>query len=195
LGLNVWQAYQAQDAAQTRQTLTTVRAELHATHEQLQRATRVTDLRGQAYTPAMLAQALFPPASTRTWGYRQPDAPPSPRLILPLHFTPGSATIPPQDHADLERLGRVLTEPQYADYQIQLDGHTDSLEAPQESVVPSRERAEHVKQYLVEHFDIAPERLLVQGDGISQPRATNTTVEGRSRNRRVEVVNLGRPQR
>jgi len=32
----------------------------------------------------------------------------------------------------------------------------------------------------VEHFSIAPERLLVHGEGASQPRAPNTTPEGQS---------------
>ena len=189
LGLNGWQAYQVYEGAQTRQALATVRAELQAAHAQLRQATRVTDLRQQAYTPMLLAQALFPPAATRSWGSEQPAAPSPARVILPLHFAPGSAAISPASQADLERLGRVLIERQDADYRIQLEGHADSLEAPQEAV--ARARAERVKQYLEQHFPIAPERLLVQSAGASQPHATNTTVEGRSQNRRVEVVNLG----
>jgi outer membrane protein OmpA-like peptidoglycan-associated protein len=51
--------------------------------------------------------------------------------------------------------------------------------------------AEHVKQYLMRHFGIAPQRLLVQSAGASQPHATNTCVEGQSQNRRVETVYLG----
>jgi outer membrane protein OmpA-like peptidoglycan-associated protein len=191
LGLNGWQAYQVREGAQTRQALATVQAELQAAHAQLQQATRVTDLRQQAYTPMLLAQALFSPAATRSWGPEQPAAPSPARVILPLHFAPGSAAISPASQADLEQLGRVLTERSYADYRIQLEGHADSLEAPQEAVALARARAEHVKQYLVQHFAIAHQRLLVQSAGASQPRATNTTVEGRSQNRRVEVVNLG----
>jgi outer membrane protein OmpA-like peptidoglycan-associated protein len=55
----------------------------------------------------------------------------------------------------------------------------------------AQERAENVKRYLVEHFAIVLERLLVQGYGASQPRVTNTSPEGREQNRRVEVVPLG----
>jgi OOP family OmpA-OmpF porin len=191
LGLNGWQAYQVHEGAQTRQALATVQAELKATHAQLLQATQVIDLRQEAYTPMLLAQALFPPAVTRTWAPKQPAAPSPARVILPLHFAPGSAATSPASQADLESLGRVLTERPDADYRIQLEGHADSLEAPQEAVALARARAEHVKQYLVQRFAIAPQRLLVQSAGASQPRATNTTVEGRSQNRRVEVVNLG----
>jgi outer membrane protein OmpA-like peptidoglycan-associated protein len=191
LGLNGWQAYQVHEGAQTRRALATVQAELQAVHAQLRQATRVTDLRQQAYTPTLLAQALFP-AATRSWGPEQPASPSPARVILPLYFAPGSAVISPASQGDLEWLGRVLTEPQYAGYRIQLEGHADGMEAPQEAVALAQARAEHVKQCLVQHFAVAPERLLVQGAGASQPHATNTTVERRSQNRRVEVANLGR---
>jgi len=50
----------------------------------------------------------------------------------------------------------------------------------------------NIKTYLVQHFHLAPERILAVGYGSSRPIASNDTPEGRSQNRRVEVVNLGR---
>jgi OOP family OmpA-OmpF porin len=56
----------------------------------------------------------------------------------------------------------------------------------------SEKRAESIKRYLVQRFEIVPDRLVVKGYGKNQPRTTNETSEGRSQNRRVEVVNLGK---
>jgi outer membrane protein OmpA-like peptidoglycan-associated protein len=45
-----------------------------------------------------------------------------------------------------------------------------------------------VKNELVEHYGIAPERLTTGGFGASSPVDTNETLEGRARNRRVELI-------
>ena len=52
-------------------------------------------------------------------------------------------------------------------------------------------RAEAVVQYLINRFGIEPERLDAVGFGEHKPLADNTTEEGRSKNRRVEIVNVG----
>ena len=65
------------------------------------------------------------------------------------------------------------------------------LGAAQRNQILSEKRVQSIKQYLVQRFQIAPERLHAIGYGASRPIAPNTTPEGRSQNRRVEVVNLG----
>jgi len=45
-----------------------------------------------------------------------------------------------------------------------------------------------VKQALVDRYHIAPERLSTNGFGASRPIETNDTLEGRARNRRVELT-------
>lgn len=55
----------------------------------------------------------------------------------------------------------------------------------------SERRVQSMKDYLIQHFHIAPERVRTVGYGASRPIASNDTPEGRSQNRRVEVVNLG----
>ena len=44
------------------------------------------------------------------------------------------------------------------------------------------------KRALVERFGIAASRLTGAGFGAAQPKATNDTIEGRAKNRRVELV-------
>jgi outer membrane protein OmpA-like peptidoglycan-associated protein len=149
-----------------------------------------TDLRGRPYTITELAQALF--LEDRGWRFRESSPPPGLRapVVLPLTFAPASAAIEPRYTSDLDRLGTVLTQPHYAASRVRIVGYTDSLEAPGTETTLARQRAEAVQHYLVQHFAITPERLLVQGEGASHPRAPNDTPEGRSANRRVEIVAL-----
>lgn len=66
-------------------------------------------------------------------------------------------------------------------------GHTDSLGSSAYNHDLSVRRAESVKSYL-ETVGIAQQRLSVQGKGDAEPIASNSTPEGRSKNRRVEIV-------
>jgi outer membrane protein OmpA-like peptidoglycan-associated protein len=52
----------------------------------------------------------------------------------------------------------------------------------------SKRRAAAVKQALVGQYNITADRLLTGGFGASRPVETNDTLEGRARNRRVELV-------
>ena len=45
-------------------------------------------------------------------------------------------------------------------------------------------------RYLVEHSEIAPQRIIAAGYGEFRPVAPNDTREGRARNRRVDLVVL-----
>ena len=51
----------------------------------------------------------------------------------------------------------------------------------------SKRRADSVKRYM-ESKGIAADRMDTQGFGEGQPRATNDTLEGRAKNRRVEIT-------
>lgn len=66
-------------------------------------------------------------------------------------------------------------------------GHTDSIGPRRYNKYLSRRRAHAVAQYLT-RMGIAPHRLLIEGRGEENPGYPNTTHEGRSRNRRVDVL-------
>jgi OOP family OmpA-OmpF porin len=112
-------------------------------------------------------------------------------VTLNVRFAPNSEAIPPTYHPDLDKLGAVLSWPQYADYRIQLEGHTDNQGSARLNQALSEKRVQSIKQYLVQRYQIGPERVRVVGYGPNRPIASNATPEGRSQNRRVEVVNLG----
>jgi OOP family OmpA-OmpF porin len=169
---------------------------------------KYTDFRSRpSYTTEDLGQALFPATQSqdaaphlpgvRTRGFTpQPTAPrPSPAktsVALNVLFEFNSATIQGQYSADLDKLGQVLTQPEYTAYRVQIEGHTDSVGGNAYNQRLSEKRAESIKSYLVAHFPIAPARLVTKGYGELRPRTTNDSQEGRDQNRRVEVVNLGK---
>ena len=72
------------------------------------------------------------------------------------------------------------------DLNIEIQGHTDSTGAHDYNVGLSQRRAKSVKAYLV-YKGIDSGRMTTKGYGPDRPIASNTTKEGRARNRRVEV--------
>ncbi len=76
------------------------------------------------------------------------------------------------------------------DWELSIEGHTDNIGSDSDNLDLSRRRAAAVKDALVARHRIAANRLATGGYGESRPRDTNDTLEGRARNRRVELVRL-----
>jgi len=68
-----------------------------------------------------------------------------------------------------------------------IEGHTDSRGSDAYNMRLSIKRAKSAKRDLVRKFGIDPGRLKTKGYGEKKPIADNSTDEGRSKNRRVEV--------
>jgi outer membrane protein OmpA-like peptidoglycan-associated protein len=69
-------------------------------------------------------------------------------------------------------------------------GHTDSMGDAGYNRDLAKRRAEAIKAFLVQNFEIEQTRLATEGKGEEQPIASNETREGRAANRRVEVLLL-----
>jgi OOP family OmpA-OmpF porin len=69
-------------------------------------------------------------------------------------------------------------------------GHTDSVGSDAYNQKLSVKRAESVKAYLVSK-GVEPNRVYTEGKGEKQPVASNTTKDGRQKNRRVEIEVIG----
>ncbi len=76
----------------------------------------------------------------------------------------------------------------HSEWTLRVEGHTDNIGADEFNLDLSKRRAEAVKQDLVTHYEISPSRLSTAGFGASRPKESNDTLEGRARNRRVELV-------
>jgi len=73
-------------------------------------------------------------------------------------------------------------------WNLKIEGHTDNIGGEQYNQALSERRAAAVKAALVEHYQINASRLATAGFGASRPKESNDTLEGRARNRRVELI-------
>lgn len=73
-------------------------------------------------------------------------------------------------------------------WKLYVNGHTDSVGGDAHNLDLSDRRSAAVKQALVAQYRINPSRLTPKGYGAAQPKESNDTIEGRARNRRVELV-------
>ncbi|MNU64811.1 putative lipoprotein YiaD precursor [compost metagenome] len=85
----------------------------------------------------------------------------------------------------LDDVARVLNE--YDRSMVDVIGHTDSSGGDAINQPLSERRASSVASYLVDH-GVIRERLYVAGNSARNPIADNTTVDGKAKNRRVEIV-------
>jgi len=67
-------------------------------------------------------------------------------------------------------------------------GHTDSVGSEDYNYELGRKRAESVARYLITHKKMDPLRVIPVSYGKSAPLADNANREGRSKNRRVEIL-------
>ncbi len=101
-----------------------------------------------------------------------------------LTFAVGSANIEPNFRTTLDKVASTLG--QYEKTYVDVMGHTDSTGSDVYNQGLSERRATSVAGYL-ETRGVQSARLATKGYGESQPKASNTTEEGRAANRRVEI--------
>ncbi|MDB4061220.1 OmpA family protein [Vicingaceae bacterium] len=78
-----------------------------------------------------------------------------------------------------------------ASVKVAIHGHTDNIGYSKENMLLSTNRAKAVFNYLIIQ-DIDPTRLKFKGFGSTNPVASNSTIEGRAKNRRTEFVILSK---
>ncbi len=71
---------------------------------------------------------------------------------------------------------------------LMIEGYTDSVGNAAYNLELSKRRAEAVKTVLVSQFKVDAARLTTAGLGATKPIDSNDTPQGRSQNRRVELV-------
>lgn len=102
-------------------------------------------------------------------------------------FAPGQAGLRREARANLGRVVEFVQRNPNA--RIRIEGHTDSTGSANLNQSLSQRRADAVRQALVEE-GVPASRMEAVGFGQDRPVADNRSEEGRSRNRRVEVVVL-----
>ncbi len=104
-----------------------------------------------------------------------------------IHFDFDKAVIEPDSNALLDDITTALKH--FPKWRLRITGHTDSSGKPEYNEELSMNRANAIKQALVER-GIDAARLETFGMGEKQPVASNDTPEGQALNRRVELVRL-----
>lgn len=103
--------------------------------------------------------------------------------IAGITFVQGSAEIAATSNRTLKAASDILKK--YPSLSIEVSGHTSSEGALDFNEKLSLDRAEAVRQWLIDD-GIADSRITARGAGPSEPVADNETAAGRARNRRIE---------
>ncbi len=102
-----------------------------------------------------------------------------------VQFEAGHDRILPESEKLLRDVASVIAgHPEIA--RVRVEGYSDTSGRAGPNIALSDTRAKSVKRWLVEKGGVAPSRLEAKGYGPERPVASNATVEGRARNRRVE---------
>ena len=102
-----------------------------------------------------------------------------------IYFDFNKATLRPESEPVLRELAAALAN--NPDWKIAIEGHTDSIGGDSFNQDLSERRAHAVRQALIDRYRVST-AMTTAGFGASRPKASNDTLQGRARNRRVELV-------
>ena len=107
-------------------------------------------------------------------------------------FASGSADV---QQASLDALAQITeTLPQGP---VRVEGHTDNIPIHTQQFATNWElssaRASTIARFLLDHGSIKPNELMAAGFAEFHPVADNSSVDGRSKNRRVDIILLSHP--
>jgi len=106
-------------------------------------------------------------------------------ILSEVLFELNSYKLKGEHFASLDSLGKFLKS--HPNLEVVVSGHTDNTGSERHNVALSTKRAEVVSEYLVDQGALF-DRVSFEGFGSSQPIRGNDTQEGRSKNRRVEIL-------
>jgi outer membrane protein OmpA-like peptidoglycan-associated protein len=106
--------------------------------------------------------------------------------VYDIYFDFNSDRIREESQPTLREIAEVLQR--HPDWKLAIEGHTDNIGSDAANLDLSRRRAGSVKTALVNGLGMGANRLTTNGHGEARPRDRNDTLEGRARNRRVELV-------
>lgn len=106
-------------------------------------------------------------------------------------YATNSSTLGNASKSALRNLATSLKENR--DTNIKIVGYTDNTGRVDYNQILSEKRAKSVYDYLIEQ-GISTDRMIYEGRGIHDPVADNSTAEGRSLNRRVEILIMANEQ-
>ncbi|MBQ9641066.1 MAG: OmpA family protein [Bacteroidaceae bacterium] len=105
-------------------------------------------------------------------------------------YKSGSYEISPKAAETLSKIAKIITD--YSDYEVLVEGNTDNVPISKTNIRNNWDlsalRASSVVQELQNKYGVNPSRLTAGGRGEYNPVADNATQEGRSKNRRTQII-------
>ena len=108
-----------------------------------------------------------------------------------LNFLSGSAVIPPEAYVLLDNA--ITSIGIFPDRAVRVEGHTDFMGTNDYNQKLSERRANAVRDYLTSQMEGSENRISAIGHGEEKPIANNETAEGRTKNRRIDIVLIAPP--
>jgi OmpA-OmpF porin, OOP family len=105
--------------------------------------------------------------------------------VLAINFDTNKADIKAKYYDELKTLGDFLMY--FPKAKGEISGHADATGGAAFNLELSQKRADSVKKYLVDTFNVDTDRITTKGYGESKPVASNKTKAGRAKNRRMEA--------
>ena len=102
-----------------------------------------------------------------------------------VYFDTNKYNVNSKSAVTLDKLAAIFKE--YPDSNILVEGHTDSTGDDAYNMTLSKQRAQSVSSYLSDK-GVSSGRFTTNWYGETQPKYDNNTVEGRAKNRRVELA-------
>jgi outer membrane protein OmpA-like peptidoglycan-associated protein len=131
--------------------------------------------------------AIVPALDKAIASYQPPPAPPTIFTLDSLSlFDTGQATLKPGSTRMLVNALEAIKAHPHG--RILVAGHTDNVGGTEINMQLSMARAVAVRDWLMDAADVPATRFAIQGYGATHPVANNDSVDGRARNRRVEIT-------
>lgn len=108
-----------------------------------------------------------------------------------IYFDPDSARMSLDSRAVIDELATTMRA--YENTVVDIEGNTDSTGSRGYNIQLSHQRADAVRDYLIEKYAFPAARLRTAGNGPDKPIATNGTAEGREKNRRTDIKVYANP--
>ncbi len=105
-----------------------------------------------------------------------------------IRFATGTDKIKPESYAVLKEIANIINDTR--DTKFLIAGYTDSDGDEAANKVLSQQRAESVKNILVDVFEVEAKLISTEGKGETAPLNKNITDEEKAANRRIEIVRL-----
>jgi OOP family OmpA-OmpF porin len=105
---------------------------------------------------------------------------------LSINFKTGSYSVDSTSKQNIQKFADFLKD--RPEFSAQIIGHTDSVGTKSNNQKLSQNRANTVKNMIIEAGNLDSSRVSAVGMGEDLPKTSNQTAQGRSQNRRIEAI-------